>query len=127
MLYETNAWYRIETTRLYIIWHAFHTVSHMGGIKTTIVIDEETLNEFKRFVSSKYGSSRMTSTAVEEALKSFNAIEYLKSFSNAMKLDIIAYPSAKEVRDGRPKLRTSSAKEVRELRDGRQNRLSRLK
>lgn len=99
----------------------------MGGIKTTIVIDEETLNEFRRFVSSKYGSSRMTSAAVEEALKSFNAIEYLKSFSDAMKLEITAYPSAKEVKERRPKLRTSSAKEVREMRDERQNRLSRLK
>jgi len=99
----------------------------MGGIKTTIVIDEETLNEFRRFVSSKYGSSRMTSSAVEEALKSFNAVEYLKKFSDLMKFEITAYPSAKEVEEGRPKLRTSSAKEVREMRDGRKNRLSGLK
>jgi len=99
----------------------------MGGVKTTIVIDEETMNEFRRFISSRYRSSRTTSSAVEEAIKSLNAVEYLKNFSNLMKFDITAYPSAKEVKEGRPKLRTSSAKEIREMRNGRKNHLSGLK
>lgn len=99
----------------------------MGTVKTTIVIDEETWNEFKRSVSSRYGSPRKTSLAVEEAIKCSNAVELLKNFSSAMGLVADAYPSVREIEERRPKLETSAGEEVREIRDGRQARLSGLK
>lgn len=102
-------------------------VNCMGVVKTTIVIDEETWKEFKRSVSSRYGSLRMTSTAVEEAIKCFNAVELLKSISRAMNLTIHAYPSVKEVEERRPTLGTSAGEEVRGMRDERQAGLSGLK
>jgi len=97
------------------------------SIKTTIVIDEETWNEFKKSVSSRYGSPRMTSLAVEEAIRCFNAVEMLRDFSNAMGLETGVYPSVREVEGRRPKLVTSAGEEVRGMRDGRQARLSGLK
>jgi hypothetical protein len=102
-------------------------VNRMGVIKTTIVIDEEAWKEFKRSVSSIYGSLRMTSFAVEEAIKCFNAVDLLKDFSNAMALNASGYPSVREVEERRPKLRTSAGEELRRMRDERQTRLSRLK
>lgn len=98
----------------------------MGVIKTTIVIDKETWNEFKKSVSSIYGSLRMTSLAVEEAIKCFNAVEVLKNFSTTMGLVTSVYPSVREVEERRPKLWTSAGGEVRRMRDERQTRLSRL-
>lgn len=102
-------------------------VNCMGIVKTTIVIDEETWNEFKRSVSSRYGSLRMTSLAVEEAIKCFNAVNLLRSFSSAMGLVTSAYPSVREVEERRPKMGTLAGEEVREMRDERQARLSGLK
>jgi len=99
----------------------------MGVVKTTIVIDEETWNEFKRSVSSMYGSPRMTSQAVEEAIKCFNSVELLKRFSNAIGLFASGYPSVREVQERRPKLETSAGEEVRRMRDERHARLSGLK
>ena len=99
----------------------------MGVVKTTIVIDEETWNEFKKTVSSRYGSLRMTSLAVEEAIKCFNAVEMLKGFSDAMGFVTSVYPSVREVEERRPKLGTSAGEEVRGMRDERQARLSGLK
>jgi hypothetical protein len=37
----------------------------MADVKTTINVDEETWNEFKRNVASRYGSIRNLSSAVE--------------------------------------------------------------
>jgi len=100
---------------------------YMGSIKTTIIIDEETWSEFKKTVSSRYGSLRMVSHAIEEAIKCFNVVEVLKAFSNAMGLAINEYPSMNEVKEKRPKLKSSAGKEVRRMRDEQQNRLFRLK
>ena len=102
-------------------------VSRMGVVKTTLVIDEETWNEFKRSVSSRYGSLKKVSFAVEEALRSFNTIELLEDFSKSKGFVINTYPSLREVEERRPKLKTSAGEEVRRLRDERQARLSRLK
>jgi len=95
----------------------------MKVIKTTIAIGEETWNEFKKIVSLRYGSSRVVSHAVEEAIRCFNAAELLKSFSGAMGI-AIEYPSIREVEERRPKLRVSAGEEVRGIRDERQARLS---
>ena len=42
-------------------------VKPMKTVKTTINIDEERLNAFKKTISSRYGSVRKLSSAVEEA------------------------------------------------------------
>jgi len=102
-------------------------VNSLGVVKTTVVIDEETWNEFKRSVSSRYGSLRMASLAVEEALKCFNAIKLLKKFSEAIGFVTSVYQSVREVEERRPKMGTSAGEEVRRLRDERQDRLSGLK
>ncbi|MEM2843070.1 MAG: hypothetical protein QXZ53_04245 [Candidatus Bathyarchaeia archaeon] len=99
---------------------------YMGFIKTTIIIDEETWSEFKKIVSLRYGNLRMISHAIEEAIKCFNVVEVLKGFSNAMGLAINEYPSSNEVKEKRPKLNSSAGKEVRRMRDERQNRLFRF-
>ncbi len=99
----------------------------MGTIKTTIVVDEETWTEFKKAVSSKYGRFRKLSFAVEEAIKCFNLVELLKSFSSSIKLDTSIHPSSVEVKSRRPRLDTSSAEAVRKMRDERQTRISGLK
>jgi len=69
----------------------------------------------------------MTSLAVEEAIRCFNAVELLKSASIAMGFVTGAYPSVREVEERRPKLGTSAGEEVRRMRDERQSRLSGLK
>jgi len=101
-------------------------VSNMTAIKTTILVDEKTWNEFRRSVSRRYGSPRMASQAVEEAIRSFNSFELLKRFSEAAGLITSTYPSVKEIQERRPKLGTSAGEEVRRMRDERQARLSRL-
>lgn len=99
-------------------------VNHMGTVKTTIVVDEKVWNEFKRIVSSRYGGLRKLSSTVEEAIRSFNAVDLLNSFSRSIGLDTSAYPSTKEVKSRRPKLATSAGRVVREMRDERQGRVS---
>jgi len=91
-----------------------------GVIETTIVIDEETWNEFKIFVSSRYGSLRTTRLAVEKALKRVKTLETLKEFSEAMGFVNSACPSVREVEERRPKIRTSAGEEVRGLRNERE-------
>jgi hypothetical protein len=68
---------------------------------------------FRKFVASRYGSLRMTSLAVEEAIKCFNAVGLLRSFSNAIGLVTGVYPSVREVEERRPKLGTLAGEEVR--------------
>ncbi|MBS7643919.1 hypothetical protein KEJ26_05035 [Candidatus Bathyarchaeota archaeon] len=97
------------------------------NVKTTILINEATWEEFKKFVSSRYGSLRMTSLAVEEAIKCFNAVGLLRSFSKAIGLETDVYPSIREVQERRPRLGTLAGEEVRGMRDERQTRLSRHK
>jgi len=97
--------------------------NHMNKLKTTIVVDEKVWNEFKKTISSKYGSQRNLSLAVEEAIKCFNVVELLKSFSSAMGLDTNIYPSIRDVESRRPKLKTSAGKVIREMRDEREARI----
>jgi hypothetical protein len=99
-------------------------VSNIADIKTTINVDEETWNEFKRSVSSRYGSVRNLSSAVEEAIQSFNTVELLNAFVERKGIELGVYPSIREIEERRPKLGTSSGKEVREMRDEREVRIS---
>lgn len=109
----------------YIVRHTTCTVNHMKTVKTTINIDEETWNEFKKTVSSRYGSIRKLSSAVEEAIQSFNTAELLNRFSGLMGIDTSTYPSVREIKEKRPRLEVSAGETVRAMRDEREARLSR--
>lgn len=102
-------------------------VNHMGTIKTTINVDEETWKEFRRTVSSRYGSVRKLSSTVEEAIKCFNTAELLDRFTELSEIDVSVYPSIREIEERRPKLETSSGEAVRAMRDERETRISRHK
>lgn len=99
-------------------------VSLMNTIKTTINIDEETWNEFKRAVSSRYGSVRKLSFAVEEAIQCFNTAELLNRFRELMGIGAVVYPSIREIEKRRPRLEVSAGEEVRAMRDEREARMS---
>jgi len=96
----------------------------MVTVKTTIVVDEKAWTEFKKVVSSRYGGVRKLSSAVEEAIRCFNAAEMLNSFSSSVGLDTSVYPSIREVKARRPKLGTSAGEVVRKMRDERGTRIS---
>jgi len=106
--------------------YTIFTVNLMGTIKTTIVLDEKVWNEFKRMVSSRHGSLRKLGSTVEEALRSFNAVDLLNSFSQSINLDISTCPSLSEVENRRQELATSAGEVIREMRDERQKRVSGL-
>ena len=93
-------------------------------VKTTINIDEETWRRFKDAVSFRYGSIRNLSSAVEEAIKCFNTDSILSQFAEEMGVQTGTYPSLREVEENRPRLATSAGREVREMRDERDARLS---
>lgn len=96
----------------------------MTTTKTTINIDEETWNRFKRTVSSRQGSLRNLSGAVEEAIKAFDTEELIRAFMEAMGIGSGGFPSLREVEDGRPRLDTSAGETVRAMRDERNARVS---
>lgn len=96
----------------------------MTTVKTTINIDEDTWNRFKKAVSSNQGSLRNLSSAVEEAIRCFNTDELLESFMEMRGIERGRYPSLREVEGSRPKLETSAGKAVREIRDERDARIS---
>jgi hypothetical protein len=99
-------------------------VSNIADIKTTINVDKETWNEFKRTVSSRYGSVRNLSSAVEEAIQSFNTVELLNRFVEQKGIEIEVFPSVREIEEKRPKLESSAGEAVREMRDEREARIS---
>lgn len=94
----------------------------MPTVKTTINIDEETWDRFKKTVSSSGGSLRNLSGAVEEAIRSFNTGEILRDFMEAREIDG-EFPSLKEVEGSRPMADTSAGEAVRAIRDERAERL----
>jgi len=99
-------------------------VSNIADIKTTLNVDEETWNEFKRAVSSRYGSVTNLSSAVEEAIKSYNTVGLLNRFVEQKGIDLGVFPSIREIEERRPKLDTSTGKAVREMRDEGEARIS---
>jgi len=92
----------------------------MDTIKTTINIDEEAWNEFKKTVSSRYGSIRKLSYAVEEAIRCFNTAGLLNRFSEMRGINAGVYPSIREVEERRPRLEVSAGEVVRAMRDERE-------
>ncbi|MGB9959595.1 MAG: hypothetical protein ACPLKQ_03620 [Candidatus Bathyarchaeales archaeon] len=98
----------------------------MSTIKTTITIDEEVWNQLKRTVSSKHRNLRKLSATVEEAIKTFNTSEVLNEFSTILNINANTYPSNKEVKERRPKLKTSAGETIREMRNEREAHICRL-
>jgi len=97
----------------------------MGAVKTTINIDEETLREFKKMTTSKYGSARRLSAAIEEAMRSYNPTSVLREFAEREDIPLATYPSTREVELRRPRVEASAGLEVREMRDARETSVSR--
>lgn len=96
----------------------------MTTTKTTINIDEETWNRFKRAVSSSQGSLRNLSGAVEEAIRAFDTEEIVRAFMEATGIEPGGFPSLREVEEGRPRLVTPAGETVRAMRDERDARVS---
>jgi len=105
---------------IYVGRYATYMVNRMNTIKTTINIDEEAWNEFKKTVSSRYGSIRKLSYAVEEAIQCFNTAELLNRFSEMRGINASVYPSIREVEERRPRLEVSAGEVVRAMRDERE-------
>ena len=97
----------------------------MDAVKTTINVDDETLREFKKMATSRYGSSRKLSAAIEEAMRSYNSSMILSEYAEKEGIIVVTYPSSREVEEGRPKLETSAGEEVRGMRDARETSVSR--
>lgn len=91
--------------------------------KTTIVIDDKLLEDFRRLAASKYGTARMMSSEIEEALRAFSPLETIKGLATKLGLKINRYPSVSEVSRKRPRVAASSGKVVRKMRDERAQRL----
>ncbi|HEX9915913.1 MAG TPA: hypothetical protein VGB32_13440 [Candidatus Bathyarchaeia archaeon] len=91
-------------------------------VKTTINIDEEVWEEFKRTVDRNYGGSRNLSKVVEEAIRNYNTLELLREAAKALNIEPGAYPSSTEVETNRPSAEGTS-RLVREMRDDREARL----
>ena len=99
--------------------------NHMDTVKTTINVDDETLREFKRMVTSKYGSARRLSIAVEEAMRTYNSMEILSAYAEKEGIALATYPSSREVEERRPLVKASAGETVREMRDAREISVSR--
>ncbi len=97
-----------------------------GKVKTTLVIDEKVWNEFRALALSRYGGARTMSIGVEEALRSFSPLAVLRELSAKLKIDG-SYPTSREILSSRVRVSTSAGKVVREMRNGRQKSVSRLK
>ena len=99
--------------------------NRMDSVKTTINVDDETLREFKKMVTSKYGSARRLSAAVEEAMRTYNSTEILSAYAVKEGIAPASYPSSREVKERRPHVKASAGKTLREMRDAREVSLSR--
>jgi hypothetical protein len=93
-------------------------------IKTTLVLDEKIWSEFRRFVEEAYGTTRKMSAGVEEALRSFTPAAVLEAFVSSAGFVLDSYPSSHEIVSHRPKVRASTARTIRQMRDERRKRLS---
>jgi metal-responsive CopG/Arc/MetJ family transcriptional regulator len=99
--------------------------NHMDAVKTTINVDEETMREFKKMTTSKYGSTRKLSAAIEDAMRSYNPASTLTEYAQREGITLAAYPSSREVEERRPKVEASAGMEVREMRDARETSIPR--
>ncbi|MEM2122355.1 MAG: hypothetical protein QXE79_01835 [Candidatus Bathyarchaeia archaeon] len=95
------------------------------GVKTSFIINEKVWSNFRAAALNKYGTKKLSS-AVEEALKTFNTLSIIEGFAEKMDLEI-SYLSSRELKEKRPVVRTSAGAKVREMRDERETHLLRLK
>ena len=98
--------------------------NHMDAVKTTINVDDETLREFKKMTTSRYGSERKLSAAITEAMRSYNSSMILSEYAEKEGISLASLPSSREVEEKRPKLEASAGEEVRGMRDARETSIS---
>jgi hypothetical protein len=96
----------------------------LATAKVTLIFDEKVWSEFRRFVEETYGTTRKTSAAVEEALRSFTPAAVLEAFASNAGIVLDSYPSSQEIVSHRAKVRASTAKTIRRMRDERKKRVS---
>jgi len=96
----------------------------LATVKTTPVLDEKVWSEFRKFVEQVYGTTRKMSAGVEEALRSFAPIAVLEAFASSAGIVLDSYPSSQEIVSHRPKVRVSTARAIRRMRDERKKRVS---
>ena len=100
-------------------------VNHpLGNVKTTINVDEDTLMEFKKLVTNRYGSTRKLSLAIDEAMKNLSTTSILVSYAKKEGIPLRDYPSSREIRARRPVVDSSAGEEVRVMRDERAGSVS---
>ncbi|MHA1834555.1 MAG: hypothetical protein ACTSV7_11265 [Candidatus Baldrarchaeia archaeon] len=94
----------------------------MCPIKITIVVNEGLWDRFKEFVFQRYGSYRELSEAIEESIKIMEPIGLMMKFVKLMGI-FDAFPSSCEIVERRSSIDTSAGQVVREMRNGREERL----
>lgn len=95
----------------------------MSKTKTTVMLNDQLLKQFRDLAASKHGSSRMLSSEMEEALRAFSPLEVIRSLTTRLNIKIDQYPSLDEISRNRPQVASSAGKAVREMRDDRAERL----
>lgn len=95
----------------------------MSKTKTTVMLDDQLLKQFRDLAASKHASSRMLSSEIEEALRAFSPLEVIRSLTARLDIRIDPYPSLDEISRNRPQVASSAGKVVREMRDERTERL----
>lgn len=113
----------MQNTKL-ILRYTIRKVNHKTTVKTTINIDEETWNRFKRAVSSSQGSLRNLSGAVKEAIRALDAEYLIRTFAEKTGIEAGRYPSLREVEESRPRPGTSTGETIRRMRDEGDARIS---
>ena len=98
-------------------------MNRLQKVKTTVLIDKNLLDQFKKLTSMKHGTSKALSSEFEEALRSFSPLEIMSSLIATLNLKIGQYPSLEEVAKNRPRVRISAGRIVREMRDEREQRI----
>lgn len=102
-------------------------ITVLPDVKTTILLDQAVWESLRDYVLSRYGTARKLSAGVSEALRAFDSLGLVATLSNQLKLGPMRYPSSEEVKARRPKVQVSAGRTIREMRDARQTRVSRLK
>jgi len=98
----------------------------MGRVKSTLSIDKEVWEEFKRHVVAKYGNLRKLSVEAEEALSQYTSTRFLSESARLLGVTIKGYPSSQEVKANRSRVKVSASQIIREARDEREKSISRL-
>jgi hypothetical protein len=99
-------------------------VSHTTTVKTTINVEEERLTRIKRTAQNLYGDTRSLSELMGDAAESFDAESILEAFTKKMGWEAMEYPSLREIEERRPTSTEDSAETIREMREGRADRIS---